>query len=651
MVLSFGSARKRGLAIATITTVLAAGIVSLMGATPAFAGGGGDTPHKAYVCKFVGTPGVDERLQTGQNPIDVDFNAIAESPVKVDSYFNDKQGRSYVLAIDIGQSKSSLPSCPSPTPVPPPVCANNGSSITQSGRAADLSSTTVTLKKGFSSCDVSLNNYHTSGPSWSTGNPQTFGDHATVHLTAASPTGHLMVTQGDCFNQNDLYIGTTRFDGTDGALPNYPNSPTPTNLVDHWNGGNKCVTPPPTSVTPTLTYTPGTCSAAGTVVASNTSQYTWKASGPANATIETATAVGNVVLTKTVFGPYDLSKLSGSSCPSTITPRVCTTSTVLPTSTNLDQQGWTLTHDSKYVDGGIQLSSTGGANGHGGVIDKTVSFPLADAANLARDLTVQSGGGSSFAIEMDTNTGATVTYEPLYSDLLWTDTAGILPRNNPAAGNNNGQGGPYSGNLSQLESNPTVVHLWVGIWSTDEVAVLHSISIDCSMQPFGLATPPAPKDATASEQVGSAATCDAPSTVTFSITNATWADAINTSGNNWTRTATANQGHQFADGSTSATVSYTITPKLTGSEACPTPTPTPTPSVTAPSTTVPGGGTDGGDIVSSVHASHAVAPSNNGGLNNGVASWALLLSIFAGALVFVFGRRAMKLRSRSGSAN
>ena len=389
MVLSNRSARNRGLAIATVTAVIASVAVSLMSAPAAFAGGGEDnTPHKAYVCKYVGTPGTNERLQTGQNPIDVDFHAIGESPVVVGSYFNDAQGRSYVIALDTGQPEPSASSCPSPapnhvtpvtptvtpgtckamgtvvatntaqytwatsgttaatietasavgnvvltktifgpydlsklsgdtcnTPPPPPVCANNGSSITQSGRAANLSSTTVTLKAGFSSCDVSLNNYHASGPTWPTGNPQTFGDHATVHLTTASPTGHLAVTQGDCYNQNDLYIGTTRFDGTDGALPNYPNSVTPTNLVDHWNGGKACVTPPPTSVTPTLTYTPGTCSAVGTVVATNTSQYTWKASGPANATIETATAVGNVVLTKTIFGPYDLSKLSGEACP------------------------------------------------------------------------------------------------------------------------------------------------------------------------------------------------------------------------------------------------------------------------------------------------------------------------------------------------
>jgi hypothetical protein len=72
--------------------------------------------HKAFVCKYVGTPGVNERLQTGQNPIDVDTHAIAESPVVVGSYFNDAQGRSYVLALDTGQPDPSVSSCPNPTP-------------------------------------------------------------------------------------------------------------------------------------------------------------------------------------------------------------------------------------------------------------------------------------------------------------------------------------------------------------------------------------------------------------------------------------------------------------------------------------------------------------------------------------------------------
>jgi hypothetical protein len=86
--------------------------------------------HKAFVCKYVGKPGVDESLQTGQNPIDVDFHAIAQDPVVVGSYFNDAQGRSFVLAIDTGQASPSVTDCPQPTP--PPTDSTGSLTITKS---------------------------------------------------------------------------------------------------------------------------------------------------------------------------------------------------------------------------------------------------------------------------------------------------------------------------------------------------------------------------------------------------------------------------------------------------------------------------------------------------------------------------------------
>ena len=40
--------------------------------------GDASSPHKVFVCKYVGTPGVDERLKLGQNPISVDLHTIDE---------------------------------------------------------------------------------------------------------------------------------------------------------------------------------------------------------------------------------------------------------------------------------------------------------------------------------------------------------------------------------------------------------------------------------------------------------------------------------------------------------------------------------------------------------------------------------------------
>lgn len=73
---------------------------------------------KYFVCKYVGTPGVDETLQTGQNPISVSGNALTP-PIVIGGSFNDAQGRSYVVAEDTGQDE---PTCPiSENPTPPPV--------------------------------------------------------------------------------------------------------------------------------------------------------------------------------------------------------------------------------------------------------------------------------------------------------------------------------------------------------------------------------------------------------------------------------------------------------------------------------------------------------------------------------------------------
>jgi hypothetical protein len=75
-------------------------------------------PEKVYVCKYVGTPGEDERLQTGQNPISVSVNAVAQ-PVVIGAFFNDAQGRSVVIAFDTGQDEPDVSECPDPpTPTP-----------------------------------------------------------------------------------------------------------------------------------------------------------------------------------------------------------------------------------------------------------------------------------------------------------------------------------------------------------------------------------------------------------------------------------------------------------------------------------------------------------------------------------------------------
>lgn len=62
-------------------------------------------PKKVWVCKYVGTPGVDERLKEGKQPISVSVNAIPNPPgpnVQIGDEFADAQGRSIVVGFDDG---------------------------------------------------------------------------------------------------------------------------------------------------------------------------------------------------------------------------------------------------------------------------------------------------------------------------------------------------------------------------------------------------------------------------------------------------------------------------------------------------------------------------------------------------------------------
>jgi len=88
---------------------IGAGLALAAGTTAASAAGGVD--KKDYVCKYVGTPGVNERLQTGNNPIWVatDFPEGA--------FFNDAHGRSFVLIADTPRlnPEPDPSACPDPT--------------------------------------------------------------------------------------------------------------------------------------------------------------------------------------------------------------------------------------------------------------------------------------------------------------------------------------------------------------------------------------------------------------------------------------------------------------------------------------------------------------------------------------------------------
>jgi hypothetical protein len=146
--------RRSAIAIAGASAV--AGAVMVLSAVGAPSANAAAT--KFFVCKYVGTPGVDEHLQPSvNNPISVDASALPAG-TQVGDVFADGQGRSFVIAADTtgnggGQSGEPAPECPatppgggSSTPPPPPTSSTVvvvPSTVTESGTVTEVVTTTA----------------------------------------------------------------------------------------------------------------------------------------------------------------------------------------------------------------------------------------------------------------------------------------------------------------------------------------------------------------------------------------------------------------------------------------------------------------------------------------------------------------------------
>jgi hypothetical protein len=105
---------RRLLSISAATTIATVGLVAF--SAPAHAA---PASSQVWVCKYVGTPGDDEVLKEGQNPIKVSGNSVdkdKDGEVFVGDQFADAQGRSVVVQIE-GED----PGAGSCSPTPPPT--------------------------------------------------------------------------------------------------------------------------------------------------------------------------------------------------------------------------------------------------------------------------------------------------------------------------------------------------------------------------------------------------------------------------------------------------------------------------------------------------------------------------------------------------
>ena len=112
------SATRRLLSVSAAATIAAVGLVAL--SAPAHAA---DANSQVWVCKYVGTPGDDEVLKEGKNPIEVNGNSVdkdKDGQVFVGDQFADAQYRSVVVQIG-GQDPGGDICSPTPPPVIPPT--------------------------------------------------------------------------------------------------------------------------------------------------------------------------------------------------------------------------------------------------------------------------------------------------------------------------------------------------------------------------------------------------------------------------------------------------------------------------------------------------------------------------------------------------
>ena len=115
------SATRRLLSTSAAATIAAVGLVAL--SAPAHAD---DANSQVWVCKYVRTPGEDEVLKPGKNPIQVNGHSVdqdKDGQIFVGDQFADAQGRSVVVQIGgedpgAGACSPTPPPTPSPTPSP-----------------------------------------------------------------------------------------------------------------------------------------------------------------------------------------------------------------------------------------------------------------------------------------------------------------------------------------------------------------------------------------------------------------------------------------------------------------------------------------------------------------------------------------------------
>lgn len=353
---------KRGVMSRLNTGLIAVALVLtqvLVPVSSAFAAGKDNEPKddqlkKVYVCKYVGTPGVDERIQTGQNPIEVSVNALGKDwNGTVPGYFNDAQERSYVLGYVTDAAAPSVLDCPN--------VANPNISVEQTvvcGPNNDTITATANTGVAFSYSEW-VNN--------------------SLTVTAALQAG---------YSWSDGTTVAKQIVKTDAATL----CPTEDEEVN---------VPTPDSVDP---CGPMNASWAEQATAD---EYDWSINEQSELIVTAKTGFYFMVEgeKQTVIN-FGLAEDSNEVCPPTVT--VCPATLPTIRSTDKDANGWTVPADAEYLaaDGGIKLTVSG--NWDSSYISRAMVGPLADIGSVVN---FEATPEQYVGIHIETDDGRFLTYE------------------------------------------------------------------------------------------------------------------------------------------------------------------------------------------------------------------------------------------------
>ena len=490
-------------------------------------GGGNDDP-KVWVCKYVGTPGVDETLKTGNDGlISVSANTLLGQTVAVGASFPDAQGRS--LVVQIGGSQPDPSICPGY--VPPTISG------------------------------------------WYTWKAPNYAPHATSLADVGLPQTYVgpgKLTPSECgiTYQQDYYVGTAAAIAAilaDNMLTGTLTKPEDASVVQKWNFVSSAACVAPTEVTAVFPEPVApTCTIDGSLPALPTDQtgitFSWDSE---NHLKMLATAQKGYVLTGDTSRTYAEPGTATGDCyvspgPVTVAPATCQVgdggvaditggSITLPTTAGV-------TYTVK-TSGGEPVTITDGKATGLAAGDYVITATPAEGKILAV-------GDTAWKLQEDGTATMTVTVDPA--------TNCAVPQPDPQVTATEWVDGTWACDattVTQTREVTTTPYTWVdGAWVLDRK---NATTVTATQT----------RDLLPSEQTVCAEVLAAPPNVSLTIVpptctadgsatlangeNYTW-DKTSFGPGQWTATATAADGYTFDKGNTYQ-VTFVVSSKLTGS--------------------------------------------------------------------------------------